>query len=171
MLDTDGDFRKMIPLYLEAGVNAFYPFEVQSDVDVLALRRQYPRAFAAIGGLDKRALPRGEAAIAREVDGKVPPMLESGGYVPMLDHSVPFDVPLRLFRYFVERVRGVAASSPVKLRPIGLLIIDVPGKKAMVISPVIRKHLFQSPPVAASSCKSAAVEIRYGLFASPVPPL
>ena len=42
MVDTDGDCRKLIPLFMEGGVTALYPFEVQSHMDVAEIRRQYP---------------------------------------------------------------------------------------------------------------------------------
>jgi uroporphyrinogen decarboxylase len=52
-VDNDGDCAKMLPLYLECGANAFYPFEVQAGMDIVAIRKQYGKRFAIIGGLDK----------------------------------------------------------------------------------------------------------------------
>ena len=33
-MDTDGDCRKMIPIFLETGTDALMPFEVQAGMDV-----------------------------------------------------------------------------------------------------------------------------------------
>jgi len=33
------------------------------------------------------------------------PLVREGGYVPMLDHFVPPDVPFDTYRYYVERRR------------------------------------------------------------------
>jgi len=104
---VDGDCLQMLPIYLDCGANAFYPFEVQAGMDIRQIREQYPKGFAIIGGLDKRALSVSEEAIRKEVDAKVPVTLRQGGFIPMLDHSVPTNVPLRLFRYFVDYVRSV----------------------------------------------------------------
>ncbi len=107
VVDNDGDCLSMLPIYVECGATAFYPFEVQSGMDIVAIREQFGKQFAIIGGIDKRALAIGEDAIRREIDAKVPAMLRDGGYIPMLDHSVPTDVSLRMFRCYLDCVRGV----------------------------------------------------------------
>ncbi len=67
MVDTDGDCRKLIPLFMEGGVTALYPFEVQSHMDVAEIRRQYP-GLALQGGIDKKALAAGKDAIDEELE-------------------------------------------------------------------------------------------------------
>ena len=59
-----------------------------------------------VGGIDKRALARDRAAVRAEVDRTVPFMLEHGGWIPSVDHSVPHDVPLENYEYYLELVRG-----------------------------------------------------------------
>ncbi len=85
--DCDGDVRELIPLFIELGITGMYPFEVQAGMDIIEIRRQYGRDLVMQGGLDKRVLERKEADIEKELYTKVPPMLESGGYLPMLDHD------------------------------------------------------------------------------------
>lgn len=53
-------------------------------------------------GIDNRALAKGKEAIEEEVLGKVPRLLEQGGCIPMVDHGVPFDVPLENYEYYLE---------------------------------------------------------------------
>jgi uroporphyrinogen decarboxylase len=110
VVDNDGNCSKMLPLYLECGANAFYPFEVQAGMDIVNVRKQYGDQFMIIGGLNKRTLADSEEAIRKELDAKVPFMLEWGGYIPMLDHSVPTDIPLKLFRYYLQYVRSLGAA-------------------------------------------------------------
>ncbi|MFO7612921.1 MAG: uroporphyrinogen decarboxylase family protein [Clostridia bacterium] len=105
VVDTDGDCTKMLPIYIECGANGFYPFEVQAGMDIVKIRRQYGEAFVIIGGLDKKTLAVGREAIKNEVDLKVPFMLSRKGYIPMLDHTVPPDVPYENFRCFLDYVR------------------------------------------------------------------
>ncbi len=107
VVDTDGDCTKMLPIYLDCGANAFYPFEVQAGMDIVKLRKQYGNLFTIIGGLNKRILSENKNAVKNEVDGKVPFMLSQKGYIPMLDHTVPPDVPYENFKYFIEYVRKV----------------------------------------------------------------
>jgi hypothetical protein len=102
MVDTDGDCRKLLPLFVEGGVNAFYPFEVQSHMDVAEIRRQYPR-LAMQGGIDKKALAAGRDAIDRELERRVPAML-ANGYIPHVDHATPPDVSFENFSYYRRKL-------------------------------------------------------------------
>ena len=98
LVDTDGDARKLIPLFLEGGVTALYPFEVQAHMDVARIREQYPR-LGMQGGIDKKALAAGKEAIDRELAARVPVVLQ-GGYIPHVDHGVPPDVSWENFCYY-----------------------------------------------------------------------
>jgi uroporphyrinogen decarboxylase len=61
-----------------------------------------------IGGLNKKLLADDIESIKNEVDEKVPFMLEKGGYIPMLDHTVPPDVPYGNFKFFIEYIRSMS---------------------------------------------------------------
>ena len=102
MVDTDGDARKLVPLFLEGGVTGLYPFEVQSHQDVGEARRRYPRLLMQ-GGIDKKALAAGKDAIDRELEARVPVVLE-GGYIPHVDHGVPPDVSWENFCYYRRKL-------------------------------------------------------------------
>ena len=43
------------------------------------------------GGVDKRAIAKGGAAIEGEI-ARIRPVIASGGYIPGCDHGVPSDV-------------------------------------------------------------------------------
>ncbi|MBN2852568.1 MAG: hypothetical protein JXQ23_07520 [Clostridia bacterium] len=105
IVDTDGNCASMLPVYVRCGANGFYPFEVQAGMDIVEIRKQYKENFVIIGGIDKKALAKDEQAIMNEVDKKVPFMLHSKGYIPMLDHTVPPDVPFKNFVFFIEYIR------------------------------------------------------------------
>ena len=105
LVDTDGNMESLIPLFLEAGVNGFFPFERAAGMDPLRIRKKYGRSFSIFGGIDKRELSKGREAIAVEIDSIVPPLLESGGYIPMLDHSAPPDISLDAMRFAIEHIR------------------------------------------------------------------
>jgi uroporphyrinogen decarboxylase len=101
-LDSDGNTEVLIPLLLEAGINGHGPLEVAADMDPRKLRREYGQDLALCGGIDKRALARGRTAIDGEVLSKVPDLLEEGGYIPTIDHTVPPDVSYADFLYYME---------------------------------------------------------------------
>ncbi|SHF23511.1 Uroporphyrinogen-III decarboxylase [Caldanaerobius fijiensis DSM 17918] len=105
-VDSDGDISELIPIWLEAGINGVWPLEVQSGMDVVKLRQEYPE-LRMIGGIDKKVLAKDERAIREEILRKVPPLIEKGGYIPDVDHSIPPDVPLKNYLYYLKCLRSV----------------------------------------------------------------
>lgn len=106
-LDSDGNTEPLIPLIIEAGVNAHWPLEAASGMNPVEIRRKYGEKLALYGGVDKRALASGMKAVEREVYGKIKPMIELGGYIPTVDHTIPPDVPLGNFLYYLELKRRI----------------------------------------------------------------
>lgn len=102
-LDSDGQIHPLIPVWLDAGLNFLYPFEVQAGMDVLAVRRQYGRELRLWGGVDKRALARGRQAIDAEL-ARVKPLIDAGGYIPHTDHSCPPDISYPNYCYYMKRI-------------------------------------------------------------------
>lgn len=105
MVDSDGDPRLLLDLWIEGGVTIMFPFETQMGLDITAIRRQYP-TLGMIGGVNKAALAHGREAID-EALAPLPFMLESGRYLPAVDHFVPPDVSWDNYRYFTEKLRGM----------------------------------------------------------------
>jgi uroporphyrinogen decarboxylase len=103
-LDSDGDIRLLIPIWLDSGIDMLWPFECQSGMDVVKVREEYGHDLVIMGGLDKRTLIPGGDTMRREVD-RVMPLVEDGGYIPELDHSVPPDVSWPNFIEYVEHVK------------------------------------------------------------------
>jgi uroporphyrinogen decarboxylase len=58
-----------------------------------------------IGGIDKRVLNEDTASVVRELRRIIPPMIEQGGYIPTIDHSVPPNVSLDSFQYYLDMKR------------------------------------------------------------------
>ena len=103
-LDSDGDITELVPLWIESGINMLWPIERQSGMDALELRRTYGRDLIIMGGIDKRALVPGGDVMRREVD-RVMPLVDGGGYMPELDHSVPPDVSWPNFCEYVTYLK------------------------------------------------------------------
>jgi uroporphyrinogen decarboxylase len=104
-VDTDGRPDLIIPPMMRAGVNYMFPFEVAAGCDVNDLGRRFP-GLAMMGGIDKRALAAGRAAIDGELE-RIRPAVERGRYVPDLDHLVPDDVPWPNFAYYAARLKDL----------------------------------------------------------------
>ena len=102
-LDSDGQIDPLIPVWMDAGIDILYPFEVQAGMDVLAVRRKFGKSLRIWGGVDKRALAGDRAAIDAELR-RVAPLIQDGGYVPMLDHSAPPDISYKNYCYFMNQL-------------------------------------------------------------------
>jgi hypothetical protein len=106
LVDTDGDFEALLPVFLEAGVDGFGPMEVASGMRPARMRRDHGRSFSMMGGVDKREIAKGRAAIDAEIRC-LAEVVRDGGYIPTIDHSVPPDVSLECFRYYLQEKRRV----------------------------------------------------------------
>ncbi len=106
-VDCDGNIEALIPLWLEGGVQGFYPLEVAAGMDAGKLRLQYGKQIVMWGNVDKRALAAGKEAIDAEM-ARLAPVAEAGGFIPLVDHGVPDDVPYQNYLYYLEQRRRLA---------------------------------------------------------------
>jgi uroporphyrinogen decarboxylase len=101
-VDCDGNIDALLPLWLEGGVRGFYPLEVAAGMDANRLRAQYGERILMWGNVDKRALIAGPAAIDAELD-RLAPAAAAGGFIPLVDHGVPDDIPLGHYLYYLDQ--------------------------------------------------------------------
>ncbi len=101
-VDCDGNIEALLPLWIEGGVRGHYPLEVASDMDAAKLRREYGHEIVMWGNVDKRALTAGPAAIDAELE-RLAPVVAEGGFIPLVDHGVPDDVPYENYIYYLKR--------------------------------------------------------------------
>jgi len=102
-IDTDGYAVPTIPLYIAAiGMDVMSPFEVASGCDVVEIGRRYPE-LAMFGGIDKRVLASGRAAIDAHLEYILPTKRAHGGFIPTCDHAVPDEVPYQDYLYYRGR--------------------------------------------------------------------
>ncbi len=106
-MDSDGFVGELIPLWIDAGFNCCDPMEVAAGNDINELRRSFGRKMAFCGGVDKREIAKGGAAIAAEIE-RLKPVINGGGIVPGCDHGVPHDVS---WKAFVEYVRELSKAT------------------------------------------------------------
>ena len=89
------------------GVNIVYPVEIGTwQTDPMELRRQYGPELRIIGGIDKREIAKGQAAIDAEIERRTPLMRE-GGYVPAPDHDIIPGTSLHDYQYYLESIRAL----------------------------------------------------------------
>ncbi len=109
-VDSDGDVWKLIPLWIEGGVTGLYPFEVAAGMDVVEVRKAFPK-LGIIGGIDKMAVAKSREAIDHELESKIPFMLKSGGFIPHIDHAVSMDISFDNFKYYRQKLEEMVRKS------------------------------------------------------------
>jgi hypothetical protein len=102
--DSDGDMNPVIESFLEAGVNCMHPMEPAANMDIVKIREKYGTRLAFYGGIDKHILRRSKEEIVRELEYKIPPMVQTGGCVLALDHRIPNGSPLENYRFYLSQV-------------------------------------------------------------------
>ena len=116
-VDCDGKIDKLIPLWLDAGVNCMFPVEVGTwRADPVAYRKQYGKDLLIMGGFDKRVLARSKRSITEEVE-RLAPTVEEGGFIPFCDHLVPPDVPLGNYVHYLNEAKRVWGRETDGLKP------------------------------------------------------
>ncbi|MEA4888744.1 MAG: uroporphyrinogen decarboxylase family protein [Clostridiaceae bacterium] len=98
--DSDGMIEDVVPWLIECGIDGILPLERQSGVDVNRIRMNYPQ-FKMFGGFDKLIMKNGEAAMRSEFE-RILPAMQSGGYIPTVDHQTPPDVSVENYRIYVN---------------------------------------------------------------------
>jgi hypothetical protein len=110
LVDCDGNVEEFLPLILEGGLNGLLPFEVAAGNDLFAVRRKYGKDLILFGGIDKRALAAGKAAIDAELERVAKPFLAQGGYFPMLDHYAPPDISFENYLYYKMKLKSLRTA-------------------------------------------------------------
>jgi len=100
-VDSDGDPTALIPLLLDAGVDTIWPIERASNVSPQKWRKQFGRSLRLWGGVDKRLLSRGRDAVRQHLREFIP-LIEEGGFIPTVDHTVPPEVSWDDFRSYMD---------------------------------------------------------------------
>jgi len=106
---SGGDLSPLLPSLLDAGINCLWISNINSaHMEYSALRREYGADIALIGGIDSTALSVDEAAVERAIKITVPPLLESGHYLPCLDDRPRSNVPFPQYRLFRDLLEEMA---------------------------------------------------------------
>jgi len=109
IVDTDGDVTELVPWQQGVGVAGVLPLERQAGVDGMKLRTQFP-TLRMIGHYDKMVMNRGEAAIRAEFE-RLRPLMQSGGFIPSVDHQTHPGVSLDHYRLYVRLLDDYVGQS------------------------------------------------------------
>ncbi len=100
-----GNINRILPDFIEIGVDALNPLEAKAGLDVIDLRRRFGHRLGFCGNMDVRFWAKAsEEELKRAVLTKLN-AAKGGGYIFQSDHSVPDNVPARSYDYVVRLVR------------------------------------------------------------------
>jgi uroporphyrinogen decarboxylase len=103
---SSGNLEPILPSLLDIGINTITPVECAAGMQALELRRRFPE-LRMIGNISREALMQGRAAVEKEVQRKIPPLMAQGGYLPAFDDMLMPDMRLEDILYCAELVRQV----------------------------------------------------------------
>ncbi|MCL6630075.1 MAG: hypothetical protein K6U00_10795, partial [Armatimonadetes bacterium] len=101
IVDCDGNINAIVEQWLAAGVNCMFPLEINGGTDPVALRERFGQQVLLAGGVDKIQLAKGKKEIEKELE-RIRPVVESGGYIPHVDHRVPPDISYENYLYYLK---------------------------------------------------------------------
>lgn len=102
---TDGDFRPLIPSFIEIGIDCFQPLEAKANIDVRELKPQVGDRVTLMGNIDIMTLITNDRErIEAEVAAKIPLAGRGGGYIYHSDHSVPPGVTWETYQFLMRLV-------------------------------------------------------------------
>jgi hypothetical protein len=104
-LDCDGTPTPLVPCWMDSGVNLLWPLEQAGGMDPREVRKQFGKSLRLAGGIDKREIAKGPEAIRRELEAKIPPLMDEGGFIPHIDHAIHPDISWDDMQYYMELKR------------------------------------------------------------------
>ena len=98
-----GYVEPLIGALTEAGMDCLQVIEVKAGMDPLRIKREFGDEIALCGGMDARNLVANDTdAIKRELESKIPRLMQKGGYILHSDHSIPDTCEYETYRFFVD---------------------------------------------------------------------
>ncbi|MBQ8893166.1 MAG: hypothetical protein IJ043_02015 [Clostridia bacterium] len=104
-LDCDGVTEKLLPTWVENGVNVMFPIEVGVWGDQFApARARFGKKVLGVGGMDKTALRKDKAAVDAELE-RMQRLADLGGFIPCPDHRLMPGSKFELVQYYAEKIK------------------------------------------------------------------
>ncbi len=106
-LDCDGVIDKLIPTWLNNGVNTMFPIEIGVWGDQFEpARAKYGNKLLGVGGMDKTAFRRDKAAVDAEIE-RLTRLASLGGFIPCPDHRLMPGSKFELVQYYAEEIKKI----------------------------------------------------------------
>lgn len=114
------------PIYddlIECGIHAIQPLEVKAGLDVVELKKHYRQRLAFVGNIDVHSVLPGNKAGIKNTLLRNLNAAKGGGYIPMSDHSVPNNVSVENYDYYISLLKEYR-KYPLELKEYDEIIGD-----------------------------------------------
>jgi uroporphyrinogen decarboxylase len=106
-VDCDGLIDKLIPTWLNNGVNTMFPIEVGTwNASIAPWREKYGPALRGVGGMNKTVFAKDKAAVDDEIR-RLKELVKLGGYIPCPDHRIAPDAKFELVQYYCGQMQKI----------------------------------------------------------------
>ena len=107
---SDGDLRRVIPDFIEAGFDCLQPLEAKASMDVRELAPRYGEQLAFFGNIDVMKLITNDLeVIEEEVSSKLAAGKASKAYIFHSDHSVPPQVSWETYQQVIRILNQIGS--------------------------------------------------------------
>lgn len=106
-LDCDGVTEKVLPTWVENGVNTMFPIEIGVWGDQFeSARNKFGKEVLGVGGMDKTAFRKDKAAVDAEIE-RMTRLAHLGGFIPCPDHRIMPGSKFELVQYYAEEIKKI----------------------------------------------------------------
>jgi len=103
-LDCDGCIDKLVPTWVENGINTMFPIEVGVwNASIEPWRKEFGRELRGVGGMNKVVFSREKADVDAEIE-RLKRLIDLGGYIPCPDHRLAPDAKWENVCYYCEQM-------------------------------------------------------------------
>ena len=106
-VDCDGLIDRLLPIWLENGVNTMFPIEVGTwGANIAPWREKYGKEIHGVGGMNKTVFSQDRKAVDLEIE-RLKKLVALGGYIPCPDHRIAPDAKYDLVQYYCDKMQNL----------------------------------------------------------------
>jgi uroporphyrinogen decarboxylase len=108
ILRTYANSKVLLPSIFQTRINCLWACEcTDPSMDYRLIRSAFGSDLRLIGGINSNILLGDKKGIRKEIEDKVPPLLEEGGFVPLLDGRIREVVPYENYKYYRQLLEEI----------------------------------------------------------------
>jgi uroporphyrinogen decarboxylase len=108
ILRTYANTKSLLPSIFKSRINCLWACECSDPaMDYRHLRQEFGSKLKLIGGIDANVLHMDKEKIQEEVESKVPPLIDQGGFIPLLNGRIREVVPYENYLFYRDLLEKI----------------------------------------------------------------